>query len=253
MGKKIGTHNYRLVLKYDGTHFKGMQSQPDTRTVQQVLEDALHSIFGIRFTLYSSGRTDAGVHAQGQVVNFFMDEEIDPQELLGKLNSILPDDVSVLEAGEAPLDFHSRYSAVSKTYIYTILRQRKPRTGYRTDVYYWGGPLDVDKMRRAAACLIGTSDFSSFGCNPRYNVKEKVKTIIKLDIAENGDYIRIAIKGSGFLYKMVRSIVGTLLWVGTGKIPPNKMQDILEACDRTKAGPAAAASGLCLMGVDYPE
>jgi len=253
MGKKTGTQNYRLVLRYDGTHFKGMQSQPDTRTVQQVLEDAIHSIFGIRTRIYSSGRTDTGVHAQGQVVNFFMDEIVDPQELLGKLNGILPDDVRVLEACEMPLGFHSRYSAVSKTYRYSILRQRKPRTGYRTDVYYWGGPLDVDKMRQAAVCLVGTRDFSSFGCNPRYHVKEKVKTIIKLDIAEDGDYIRIAIKGSGFLYKMVRSIVGTLLWVGTGKIPSNKMQDILEARDRTKAGPAAAASGLCLMEVDYPE
>ncbi len=150
-------------------------------------------------------------------------------------------------------DFHARYCAVQKTYRYTILRRKKPRCNRRTDVCYYGGPLDIEKMRRAASFLVGTHDFSSFGTNPRHPVVHKVKTLSKLDIEEEDDYICITVQGSGFLYKMVRSIVGTLLWVGTGRIAPEDMEDILGACDRTMAGPVAPASGLCLVRVAYME
>jgi tRNA pseudouridine38-40 synthase len=245
-------HNYKIVLKYDGTNFRGWQVQPGERTVQQTVEEALWRVFGERFRVYASGRTDTGVHALGQVINFSTAKGILPDRLLKGLNELLPEDVMALDIREVHADFHARYSAVSKTYRYTILRKKPPRFGRRTDVYYWGGPLDVEKMRRSALFLIGTHDFASFGNNPRHPVKERVRTIEKLDIEEEGDYIHIAIKGSGFLYKMARSIVGTLIWVGTGKIPPDQMESIIEARDRTKAGPVAAASGLCLVEVEYP-
>jgi tRNA pseudouridine38-40 synthase len=246
-------HNYKVVLRYDGTAFQGWQSQPDGRTVQQTVEQALADIFGADIRVYASGRTDTGVHAHGQVINFYLSRRIAPDELIEKLNYRLPEDVRVITAEEVPAGFHARHSAVGKIYIYTILRKKRPRFRPRTDVFYWGGPLDIDAMRRAARCLEGTQDFSSFGCNPGYAVGEKVRTISKLDIHEEGDYIRVEVKGSGFLYKMVRSIVGTLIWVGTGRIRPEEMQDILDARDRTKAGPAADPSGLCLAEVYYSE
>ena len=252
MGEK-GKYNYKVVLKYDGTNFKGWQAQPNERTVQQAVEEALLRIFEEELRVYSSGRTDTGVHALGQVVNFISTKKITPEELLDKLNKNMPQDIRALEVREVPPDFHARYSAIGKTYRYTILRKKRPHHDRTTDVYYWGGPLDIEKIRKAASCLVGTHDFSSFGNNPRHPVVHKVKTVLKLDIQEQGDYIYIEVKGSGFLYKMVRSIVGTLIWVGTGKIPPEKMQDILGARDRTKAGPVAAASGLCLTEVEYPE
>ena len=246
-------HNYKLTVKYDGTHFSGWQAQPETRTVQQTIEQAIEDVFGERVRVHASGRTDTGVHAVGQVIHFHLQAGHSPSDVKDRLNDRLPEDVRVSDAEEMPSDFHSRYSAVGKQYRYTIFRQRKPRFNRRSDVYYWGGLLDIDKMRQAASCLVGEHDFSSFGNNPKYEVPNKVKTITKLDIRKEGDYIYIDVKGSGFLYKMVRSIVGTLLWVGTGKIPPENMQDILDARDRTKAGPAADAAGLCLMEVEYPE
>jgi len=169
------------------------------------------------------------------------------------INRILPDDIRVLECAEVHADFHARRSAISKTYRYTILREKKPLNNRRNDVHYYAGQLDLEKMRIAASCMLGTHDFSSFGNNPGYPVPHKIKTIEKLDITDLDNYYLIEITGSGFLYKMVRSIVGTLIWIGTGKISPERMPAILDARDRTKAGPAAPASGLCLVKVLYRE
>ena len=246
-------YNYRLVLKYDGTNYLGWQSQKNGHTVQQKVEAALSDVLDEKIIVYSSGRTDTGVHASGQAVNFFTDKELSSPQILDILNRSLPGDIRAIDFKEVPRDFHARRSAVAKTYRYTILREKKPLHNRRTDVHYYSGPLDLDKMRHAALSLLGTHDFSSFGNNPGYPVPHKTKTITKLDISESGEYIHIEITGSGFLYKMVRSIVGTLLWIGTGKIAPEKMPAILEARDRTKAGPAAPASGLCLIEVFYPE
>ena len=248
-----GKQNYKVVLEYDGTNFRGWQVQPGERTVQQTVEETLWRIFGEKFRVYASGRTDTGVHALRQVVNFFATKKTAPEQLLANLNELLPEDVRALEVQQVAPDFHARYSAISKTYRYTILRKKRPRHGRRTDVYYWAGPLDIEKMRRAASLLVGTHNFASFGNNPRHPVKERIKTIEELDIEEQGDYIHMTIKGSGFLYKMARSIVGTLIWVGTGKITPEQIENIIAARDRTKAGPVAAASGLCLVEVEYPE
>ena len=246
-------HNYKLVLKYDGTNYLGWQAQEGGQTVQQKVESALYSILNQNFRVYSSGRTDTGVHALALTANFFTDSELSPEYMFEELNRILPKDIRVVEFMEVPLDFHARRSAIAKIYRYTILREKKPTHDRRSDIHYYAGPLDLAKMRSAASFLIGTHDFSSFGNNPGYPVSHKVKTITKLDIIESGSYILIEVTGSGFLYKMVRSIVGTLLWVGTGKIPVEKMPAILDARDRTKAGPAAPASGLCLVEVFYPE
>jgi tRNA pseudouridine38-40 synthase len=246
-------NNYKLVVKYDGTNYRGWQSQKGENTVQQTVEKALSQIICEKIGVYSSGRTDTGVHALGQTVNFHTHKELIPEKTLLELNNALPEDIRVLEMKKVSPAFHSRHSAIAKTYRYTILRQKKPRYDRRTDVHYFSGPLDIGKMRYAAAFLLGTHDFSSFGNNPGYPVDHKVKTIKKLDIIESDDYIQIEITGSGFLYKMVRSIVGTLIWIGTGKIPANRMPAILDARDRTKAGPVAPASGLCLVEVFYPE
>lgn len=246
-------HNYKLVLKYDGSNYLGWQAQKNGQTIQQTVEQAIYNILGEHVRLYSSGRTDAGVHALGLTVNFYTDKELSPSKTADELNRLLPFDISVVDFQEVPLDFHARRSAIAKTYRYTILREKKPRDNQRKDVHYYPAPLDIEKMRLASSYLIGCHDFSSFGNNPGYPVDHKVKTIKKLDIIDSGNYIFIEITGSGFLYKMVRSIVGTLLWIGAGKMPPEKMSAILEARDRTKAGPVAPASGLCLVEVIYPE
>lgn len=257
--------NIKLTIEYDGTNYCGWQIQPGCYTIQGVLESALSKITKSEVDVIGAGRTDAGVHATGQVANFKTESKMTPSEFKLALNSLLPRDIVINYAEEVEEGFHSRFDAISRTYHYTILNADTPSAFLRNYVYVFKKPIDVDIMNEASEYLIGTHDFSSFASmgDP---VHSPIRTVTfaewrlltpELSIFgfESGQQrlIRFCIKANAFLRGMVRAIVGTLLEVGTGKIPPEKVKEILELRDRTKAGPSLPAKGLCLVNVEYQK
>lgn len=248
---KARARNIRLTVAYDGTNYHGFQRQrPPVVAVQNVLEAKLETIFGDSIELAASGRTDAGVHACGQVVNFFTDGRIPVERIPLAVNSLLPDDIVVLEAAEADFDFSARHSAKSKTYIYRIQRGSFPNPFTRNYAWYVGRPLDIHAMREALAAVLGTHDFTSFRASGGAPMSP-VRTMYRAEIGEKGELLEITIHGNGFLYHMVRNMVGTLVNVGLGRISVAGFQEILEARDRKKASPTAPAQGLYLFSVEY--
>jgi tRNA pseudouridine38-40 synthase len=245
--------NFKLVLRYDGGNYHGWQLQRDVRTIQGVLEESIERVIGERARVHASGRTDAGVHALGQVVHFIAGTGISALELQSRLSQILPQDIRVISAEEMPLTFHSRYDAVSKVYRYSILNCRISGRYRARSVHVFSPKLDLDSMQKAAEYLLGKHDFSSFGVNPRRVVDNSTRTIKRLELTRQGHYIFMEVEADGFLYKMVRSIVGTLLKVGVGKIQPEEIPGILGSQDRCRAGATAPAHGLCLVKVKYKD
>ena len=242
--------NIRLTIEYCGARFAGWQRQPGQRTVQQCLEDAVAAVTGEKVALRASGRTDAGVHAEGQVASFRTTSGLEPERFVGAINAHLDKDVAVLDAAEVPLDFHPTRDAKFKTYRYTI-SMRAVRPVHDRDYVAWvPGPLDAAAMREAAGLLVGTHDFNSFRAEGRIE-KDTVRAIEAIEFDESGETLRIYITGSGFLYMMVRIIVGTLIEVGWGKRSPDDMPGILAARDRGAAGHTARPEGLCLVEVRY--
>ena len=239
-----------LKIEYDGTGFLGWQLQPEGRTVQSVLEEAIHTILqaGIRVT--AAGRTDAGVHATGQVVHFKTDKDMAADRLKNGLNGVLPPDVTVLELTEAAGDFHARFSAVGRRYVYRIIRQ--PSAVRRHFAWHVAYPLDVDAMRRACAPLIGRHDFTSF-CQATSTVDGTICEIRELDWVEADDELCLHIEANRFLHHMVRTIVGTAVDIGWGRWPEGVMGEMLRAEDRRAAGANAPARGLCLETIRYPS
>lgn len=242
--------NFKLVLSYDGTDFNGWQMQPGLRTVQETLEQAIQSIIGVRPRLSASGRTDAGVHAVGQVVNFPTIYQIEPYNLRKALNARLPDDVSIRECHIMTDEFDANRDAVRKLYRYVIrdsnIRDPFMRKYYATSKH----PLNVAAMHSAAQVLVGTHDFHSFETDWP-NRASSVRTITHLSVNRASEYIWIDIEADGFLYNMVRSIAGTLMNVGRGYWDEAKIAEILTAEDRREAGMTAPACGLFLMRVTY--
>ncbi|MBQ3972265.1 MAG: tRNA pseudouridine(38-40) synthase TruA [Selenomonadaceae bacterium] len=248
---KARARNIRLTVAYDGTNYHGFQRQrPPVVAVQNVLEAKLQTVFGDSIELAASGRTDAGVHAYGQVVNFFTDGRIPVERIPLAVNSLLPDDIVVLEAAEADFDFSARHSAKSKTYIYRIQRGSFPNPFTRNYAWYVGRPLDIHAMREALAMVLGTHDFTSFRASGGAPMSP-VRTMYRAEIGEKGDLLEITIHGNGFLYHMVRNMVGTLVNVGLGRISVAGFREILEARDRKKASPTAPPQGLYLFSVEY--
>ena len=248
---KARARNIRLTVAYDGTNYHGFQRQrPPVIAVQNVLEAKLETVFGDSIELAASGRTDAGVHAYGQVVNFFTDGRIPVERIPLAVNSLLPDDIVVLEAADADFDFSARHSAKSKTYIYRIQRGSFPNPFTRNYAWYVGRPLDIHAMREALAMVLGTHDFTSFRASGGAPMSP-VRTMYRAEIGEKGDLLEITIHGNGFLYHMVRNMVGTLVNVGLGRISVAGFREILEARDRKKASPTAPAQGLYLFSVEY--
>jgi len=249
--------NIRLTIEYDGTKFKGWQVQAQrNRTVQGEIEKALKKIFNKRIRLIGSGRTDSGVHALGQVANFKTASQMEASEMLRALNGNLPEDISVLEARDARDDFHSQYGAKRKTYRYTILNRKIRCSQQRYFLFQFQYKLNITKMRSASKALIGKKDFRSFmAADPAQKrsgkSKNTVRTIYKITIKKSGDLITIDIEANGFLYKMVRNIVGTLIEIGSGKRPKEEISDILRKKDRISAGDTSPAKGLCLLNVSY--
>ncbi|NOY52197.1 MAG: tRNA pseudouridine(38-40) synthase TruA [Deltaproteobacteria bacterium] len=244
--------NLKLTLEYEGTAYHGWQVQPNGFTIQEVVECVLERLTGVRPKVIASGRTDAGVHAEGQVAHFHADCPISCGKFRKGLNALLPDDIVVREVEEVPLEFHARFSAVGKTYRYVILNRSFPSVFERNRCWLINRPLDTAAMETAGRCLVGRHDFSSFRASDCC-AKHPVREIHRLDVVREDDWIRLFISADAFLQHMVRNIVGTLVEVGRGKIPPEKVKEILDARDRRKAGPTAPPGGLFLQSVEYGE
>jgi tRNA pseudouridine38-40 synthase len=250
--------NIAMIVGYDGTAYHGFQSQPGGNTVQDRLEEAVRILTGERVKVHGSGRTDAGVHARGQVINIHTASRIPIERWCLAMNSRLPDDIVVSDAREVPEDFHARRSALRKTYRYTIHNGRYPDPLTRLYTLHVYRPLCADRMAEGLSYLIGEHDFTSY-CSPRTEMEDRVRTIysgsVRTEAAagESDRRIVIEITGNGFLYNMVRIIVGTLILVGREEMEPIRMRRILEAKDRSGAGPTAPAHGLTLWSVEYEQ
>jgi tRNA pseudouridine38-40 synthase len=242
--------NIILTVEYDGTNYAGWQVQPNGLTIQQVMEEALAKLLGERVRLRSSGRTDAGVHARGMVAAFRTGREIPLRAFSDGLNSLLPPDIAVREAVEAPSEFDPRRDAKGKHYRYTIWNGQRRSPLSRFYVWHLRGDLDLEAMREAAQQMMGEHDFAAFrttGCA----AKTTVRTIEAVDITRDGDFVCFDVKGSGFLKNMVRIMVGTLVEVGQGKIPPGAVAAFFTGKNGGTAGMTAPAQGLCLVEVFY--
>ena len=240
----------KLTVAYDGTNYCGWQVQPNGITVQEALNQCLSEFTGENIETIGASRTDAGVHALGNVAVFDTEMRMPGDKFSFALNQRLPEDIRIQKSEEVDADFHPRYVKSQKTYEYRILNCRFPIPTERFYSHFTYIPLDVDKMKEAASYLIGEHDFKSF-CGTGAQVKTTVRTVKEIQIEKSGDRITIRITGEGFLYNMVRIIAGTLMDIGGGLYPPEKMKEILEAKDRKKAGPTAPARGLTLMKIQY--
>lgn len=240
----------KLTIAYDGTNYCGWQIQPNGITVEEVLNKALKKLTGEDILVIGASRTDSGVHALGNVAVFDTETTIPADRIAMALNQRLPEDIVITKSEEVPLDFHPRYCNCSKTYEYHIINTRIPDPTRRLTNYFVSYELNPDNMRKAASYLVGEHDFVSF-CNVRTDVENTVRTITALDILQDGDEITIRITGNGFLYNMVRIIVGTLIRVGRGFYEPEKVKEIIEAKDRKAAGVTAPAHGLMLVEIRY--
>ncbi|HEY5563596.1 MAG TPA: tRNA pseudouridine(38-40) synthase TruA [Clostridiaceae bacterium] len=242
--------NIKLIIEFDGTNYNGWQIQKNGIGVQQVVEKAIKKLTGKAVKLIGSSRTDAGVHAKGYVANFLIEATIPGCSFMYAINSFLPKDISIIDSEEVDIDFNARFHCRSKTYSYSIINRKTFPAMSRYYYCHIKQNLNIDLMKEASRYFLGTHDFSAFKNNGGSR-KNPLKTIYKLDIEKVEDKIIIYVTGSGFLYNMVRIIVGTLIDVGDGKISPEKTQAIIESRDRNEAGMTAQALGLCLEKVYY--
>ncbi|MFW5922988.1 MAG: tRNA pseudouridine(38-40) synthase TruA [Planctomycetota bacterium] len=243
---------FAITIEYDGTDFHGWQVQSARRTVQQVVETALAKTLGAEGTVavHGSGRTDAGVHAAGQVAHFDAETDLSTDTLVRALNFWLPDDVGVLRAERVCPDFHARYSAKSKLYRYRLLCSPVPRPLRRRFVYREFKDLNLTIMQRCARIVLGIHDFASFTSSGS-NAESTVRRIFRSEWEKSGPEFHYHVRGEGFTYNMVRALVGTMMEAGHGRISPAHFRRIILARDRTMAGPTAAPQGLMLMRVNY--
>ena len=243
--------NFKIVIQYEGTKYQGWQRQESTgNTIQGKFEAILSKMTGSKVQIDGSGRTDAGVHAYGQVANFKIDTHMSALEILEYINRYLPEDIGVIEIREMPERFHSRLNAVGKTYRYRIWNSDLPCVFDRRYIYEFPQQLDIEAMRRAAAYCIGRHDFKAFTSNKK-SKKSTVRTIESIEIQQNGPEIVITYKGDGFLYHMVRILTGTLIEVGQGTRHAEEMERLIASGTREMAGALAPAKGLTLMEVRY--
>lgn len=238
-------------MAYDGTRYAGFQRQKREITIQEEIEKALASVTQEQIKIVGAGRTDAGVHATGQVISFSTGWRRPISDLKKALNALLPFDIAILALSEVPLDFHARKSVLSRRYRYTILNRPVRSPLSRLYAYHWVGEVDLEAMKETLDSLIGAHDFASFGrARPGGST---VREILEVDCRREGDYIYIDLVSNGFLKRMVRTIVGTLLLVGQGKLSPQGFKEVLDAKDRSRAGGPLPAHGLCLTKVNYPK
>ena len=242
-----------ITIEYDGTDLVGWQAQSTGPSVQAYLEAAAKKLTGADTLIYGSGRTDAGVHATHQAAHLDVPDKLDARAVMRGLNAWLQNrQITVLSAQAVPDEFHARFDAIERSYLYRILHCPSAPALDRHRVWHQRKPLNVDDMAEAATHLIGKHDFSSFRATA-CQADSPVRTLDYLGVKHVGDEIHVTAKARSFLHHQIRNITGSLVQVGLGKWPPSKMADVLKACDRTKAGPKAPAHGLYLTGVVYPD
>jgi tRNA pseudouridine38-40 synthase len=246
----MAVRNIKLTISYDGLNYSGWQNQPGKRTIQGELVRALGELTGIFIKVNGASRTDAGVSALGQVANFLIDSPIPAENFVKALNHRLPQDIVVTEAVEVELDFDASGSAKSKLYRYTIFTGKKRNVLKTRNCWHRPSALDIAAMDAAAKILIGKKDFKSFA-SAADKRESSVRTVMQCQVTQQDKWVYIDIEADRFLYNMVRNIVGTLVEIGRGKWKPEKINEILEAKNRTAAGPIAPPSGLCLMWIKY--
>jgi tRNA pseudouridine38-40 synthase len=245
----------RLDLSYEGTHYHGFGLQPKSLTIQEVVEEALAAALGEQVRVTAAGRTDAGVHASGQVLSFKTSARLSPEQILRAANARLPEDIMVERAMEMPDHFDARRSARGRRYRYTIWNRPRPNLWWRRLSWHVPGHIDSEAMQEATALLIGRRDFSAFAGGAAREPAERttVRTVRQAEWrAENG-FLRFTIGADAFLRHMVRGVVGTLIWVGRGKLDAEGFKEIVASCDRRRAGPNAPPMGLMLVAVEYPD
>ena len=242
----------KLEIAYDGTGYHGWQIQPSAVTVEGVVNEKLSRLCGEEIAVIGASRTDAGVHAYGNVAVFDTNSSIPPERFALALNRYLPEDIRVQRSMQVPDTFHPRHCDSIKTYEYHILNTRIDSPTRRLYSYHFYRELDMDAMKKGAAYLVGTHDFKSF-CSAKTQVTDTVRTVYSIDLERQGEEIILTIRGNGFLYNMVRIITGTLLQVGTGYYKPEEIAQMVQQKDRTAAGACAPARGLFLVGIAYPQ
>lgn len=244
--------NIRLDIEYDGTEFFGWQRQSDRPTIQALIENQLNRIIGHKTTLYGASRTDSGVHASGQVANFFTEKQIPPDRWAAALNTQLPATIRIRQSGETASVFNAQKDAVSKLYEYRVLNSSTASALDRRVLFY-RRPLDWEAVRTSIKEFLGTKDFRAFQASGS-DVKTTVRTLYSFDLIHDDDGIyRFLIRGNGFLKQMVRNIIGTLLEVGEGKLNTSEIPSIFSSRNRQEAGRTVPAAGLCLVKVEYPD
>ena len=240
----------KLIVAYDGTEYSGWQIQPEAPTIEMYLDKAIRELTGENVHVTGASRTDAGVHAYGNVAVFDTESTIPGDRFTFALNRFLPDSIVIQDSWEVSGDFHPRHCNTRKTYEYRILNTAVPLPQKRNFTWHVTGSIDIEKMKEAAAYIVGEHDFKSFCC-VRTQAESTVRTIYSLEVLQEGSEIIIRIKGNGFLYNMVRIIAGTLVEVGLGKIKPEEITGIIESKDRQKAGKTLPPYGLYLVEVNY--
>lgn len=240
----------KLVVAYDGTNYHGWQVQDNGITIEEVLNRTISELVQEDIKVIGASRTDAGVHACGNVAVFDTESRIPGDKFSFALNQRLPEDIRIQESCEVDADFHPRYADTVKTYEYNILNRRFELPSKRLYAAFCYYPMDIERMNQAAAYLVGEHDFKSF-CSAGAQVQTTVRTIYAVNVTKEDDMVHIRITGNGFLYNMVRIIAGTLMQVGIGLMEPEQVKEILEARDRSKAGPTAVAKGLTLVEIRY--
>lgn len=240
----------KLIVAYDGTNYCGWQIQDNGITIEEVLNRELSRLLNEDIKIIGASRTDSGVHALGNVAVFDTETRIPAEKISFALNQRLPDDIRITNSCQVPDDFHPRFCDTIKTYEYKIWNDRFPNPMMRLYSKFVYFNIDIERMERAAAYLVGEHDFKSF-CSPRTQVENTVRTVTEISFFKEGNMITMRIRGTGFLYNMVRIIMGTLLKCGMGMYEPEYVKEILEARDRAKAGPKAEACGLTLVGIEY--
>ena len=244
-------HNYKIILQYDGSRYQGWQKQESTEnTIQGKLETILSKMVDEKVEIQGAGRTDSGVHAMAQVANFHINSEMTAKEIMDYINLYLPEDIAVIQIDEVPERFHSRLNARGKVYRYRVLNSAIPNIFERKYVYQIPEKLDIIAMKRAAEYLCGTHDYKAFTAIKKTK-KSTVRTIDEIAIEQIGDEIRFTFRGNGFLYHMVRILIGTILEVGTKEKKPEDIPLIIDSGLRENAGALAPAKGLCLMEVKF--
>ena len=242
----------KMIVAYDGTNYKGWQVQPNGITIEEVLNKNLSNLLGEQIVVSGASRTDSGVHSLGNIAVFDTNTRMPADKIAFALNQRLPEDIVVQGSCEVEDGWHPRYQNSRKTYEYRILNRTFRMPTRRLDTYFYHYPLDVEKMKKAASYLEGEHDFKSF-CNVHTQVEDTVRTIYDLEVEKEEELITIRVRGNGFLYNMVRIIAGTLVKIGMGVYPPEKMEEILEEKNRAAAGPTIPARGLTLVSLEYEK